>query len=255
MTELERALRELRARDRKALVAYVVGGLDDHWLDAIRAAVHAGCDVIEVGVPFSDPVMDGPVIQAGALRSLERGTTLQSVLDDLSHLDCEVPLVMMTYYNLVHHRGLDRSAADARAAGLLGSIIPDLPLEECGDWRTASNAAGLACVLMVAPSSPEERVARVAASSQGFVYAAARMAVTGASQDDGDASRVVAAIRRHVDTPTYVGIGITTPDQAARAASFSDGVIVGTAVVQRLLDGEGPAGVEAFLASLRRAIS
>ncbi len=233
---------------------YFVGGLSDDWLDAVRAAVHAGADAVEIGLPFSDPMMDGVVIQAAADTALARGTTTSSVLDDLAGLDVDVPLVAMTYYNIFHHRGLERSAADLARAGVSGAIVPDLSLEELAPWRDAANAQGVSCVLMVAPSTPRERASRLAQHSQGFVYAAARMAVTGAASDSGDSVRVVREVRDATTTPVYVGIGITTAAQAAAATEVADGVIVGTAIVQRLLNGEGPSGVERFVAELRRAI-
>jgi tryptophan synthase alpha chain len=253
--ELERRARSIRDASHKALVIYLMGGMTDDWVQAMRAAVHAGADLIEVGVPFSDPIMDGEVIQRAAIIALERGANMSSVLDDLARSDVQVPMLAMTYYNIVHHHGLERAAADLAAAGVAGTIIPDLPLEELGAWQRASSAAELANVLMVAPSTPLKRAAEIATRSQGFVYAAARMAVTGAAHDDGDAKTVVDAVRRACDTPVYVGIGISTPAQAGAACEFADGVIVGSAVVSRLIDGQGPAGVEKFVSELRRAIS
>jgi tryptophan synthase alpha chain len=255
VTALEARLCALRDAGRKALVPYVVGGLDDDWVDCVRAAIHAGADVVEIGLPFSDPMMDGVVIQRAADRALARGATMSTILDELSALDADVPLVAMTYFNVFHHRGLERAATELAAAGVSGSIVPDLSLEELGPWREVANDAGVATILMVAPSSPPERVARLAGASQGFVYAAARMAVTGVASDAGDSARVVAGVREYTDTPVYVGIGIATPEQAAAACSFADGAIVGTALVQRLLDGEGPLGVERFVAQLRAAIN
>jgi tryptophan synthase alpha chain len=254
VTVLEDRLRALRESGRVALVCYVVGGMSDDWLDAVRAAVHAGADAIEIGLPFSDPIMDGPVIQRAADVALARGANFTSIVDDVARLGDDVPLVAMTYFNVLHHRGLARAAGELSAAGISGTIVPDLPLEEVGPWREVANAAGLASVLLVAPSTPSTRVAEVATSSQGFVYAAARMAVTGAANDTGDAERVVSMVRSASDRPVYVGIGISSPEMAAATARLADGVIVGTAIVSRLLDGEGPAGVERFVASLRRAI-
>jgi len=252
---LEAELRALRDAGRKALVPYVVGGLSDDWLDAVRAVVHAGADAVEIGLPFSDPIMDGVVIQRAANEALARGATMSSILDELATVDLEVPLVAMTYYNVFHHRGLDRAAGELAAAGISGSIVPDLSLEEASPWRQAANAHGVASVLMVAPSTPPERAVALAEASQGFVYAAARMAVTGLASNEGDSERVVAEVRRGTDRPVYVGIGISGPEQAAAAAHVADGVIVGTAIVSRLLDGEGPLGVERFVSSLRAAIS
>ena len=165
-----------------------------------------------------------------------------------------MPLIAMTYFNIFHHRGLERSAAELARAGVTGAIVPDLSFEELQPWREAANGADVACVLIVAPSTPHERAVRLAQRSQGFVYAAARMAVTGAASDDGDSLRVVNEVRSATATPVYVGIGITTAQQAQAAAEIADGVIVGTAIVQRLLDGEGATGVEKFVSELRQAI-
>jgi tryptophan synthase alpha chain len=247
-------LQALKESGRKALVPYFVGGMSDDWLDAVRAAIHAGADAVEIGLPFSDPIMDGVVIQAAANTALARGATMSSILDELASVDVTVPLVAMTYFNIFHHRGLERAAADLARAGVSGAIVPDLSLEELEPWRRAANATGVSCVLMVAPSTPPDRLSQLANTSQGFVYAAARMAVTGASSDEGDSVRVVQAVRHATTTPVYVGIGITTPAQAAAATEVADGVIVGTAIVRRLLEGEGPTGIEKYVSELRRAI-
>lgn len=253
MTSLDSRLRELRSK-RKALVPYFIGGLTSDWTTHVSAAIHAGADVIEVGVPFSDPMMDGPVIQEGALRALGNDVTLESICHELSVAAFEVPIVVMTYYNVLHHFGLERSAELLAASGVTGVIVPDLAIEESTPWRAVATAADVATVLMVAPSSPIDRVRRIGELAQGFVYAAARMAVTGRAADVGDAKRVVDSIRASCDTPAYVGIGITTPDQASDAARLSDGVIVGSALVQRILDGASAHDLERAISPFRRAL-
>ncbi len=255
MTTLDIRLRELRDGGRKALVPYFVGGLDDEWLECVKAAAFAGADAIEIGVPFSDPIMDGKVIQEASLRALGRGTTLTSVLEGLHTLDIDVPLIVMTYFNIFHHHGLERSAIELHEAGVLGTIVPDLSLEEIAPWRTVSNEHDVASILMTALSTPPERAMQLAAETQGFAYAAARMAVTGVASDEGRGDLVVEKLRQASTVPIYVGIGITTPEQAAAACAFADGAIVGSALVQRLLDGEGPKGVEQFLGEMRSAIN
>ena len=177
-----------------------------------------------------------------------------SVCDDLARLEIEVPLIVMTYYNIFLHHGLDRSAGRLHECGVLGAIVPDLPLEECVPWREACLEHVVANIMLVAPSTPPDRVARIAATTCGFAYASARMAVTGAQVGTGSGARVVETIRATSDVPTYIGIGITTPEQAVAAASSADGVIVGTALVQRILDGASPADVEAFVTTFRSAI-
>jgi len=255
VTSLETQLRDVRAGGRKAFVPYFMAGATDEWVHHIEAAVAGGADAIEVGLPFSDPMMDGVVIQEAGLRALQRGTTIESVLQDLASIDCDVPLIAMTYYNIFLHFGLERSAGRLRESGLSGAIVPDLSLEESGEWRSACAAHDVATVFLAAPSTPKARIKEIAAHSRGFIYASARMAVTGAGGDDGDAERVVTSLREESDVPIYVGIGISTPEQAARAASFSDGAIVGAALVKVILDGASVRDVEEFVRSFRDALN
>ncbi|HVA54026.1 MAG TPA: tryptophan synthase subunit alpha [Acidimicrobiales bacterium] len=254
MKSLEVSLRHVRDDGRKALVPYFVAGATPDWTRHVEAAVLGGADAIEIGVPFSDPMMDGVVIQEGALRALERGTTLESICQELESLDTEIPLVAMTYYNIFLHYGLNRAAGRLTDAGVSGAIVPDLSLEESTEWRGACDEHDVATVFLAAPSTPPSRLRNVAQRSQGFIYAAARMAVTGVASDAGEGDRVVASLREVTDVPVYVGIGISTPAQAASAATFSDGVIVGSALVKIVLDGATPADVEAFVRSFREAI-
>ena len=254
MKSLEKSLRELRASGRKAFVPYFVAGATPDWVRHVEAAAHAGADVIEIGVPFSDPMMDGVVIQEASLRALAAGTTIDSVCSDLADISTSVPLVVMTYYNLLLHYGLERVAGKLHESGISGAIIPDLAVEESKSWRDAADASDVATVFLVAPSTPSQRVALVTEVTQGFCYASARMAVTGRADDMGAAARVVQSVREVSDIPTYVGIGISTPDQARAAAATSDGVIVGSALVQKILDGGGAREVEEFVGAFRRAL-
>lgn len=255
MKSLERTLRDHVTAGRKVLVAYVVGGLTEDWVDHVRAAAAAGADAIEVGVPFSDPLLDGPVIQAACDRALARGATLESVLATAAGADAGVPLLAMTYYNLFHYRGLARAAGALAGAGFAGSIVPDLPFEESDPWRRAGDPHDLANVLMVAPSTPAPRARVIATATEGFLYATARMSTTGEATGDGDVARTVTAARVSGAAPVLAGIGIGTGAQAAAAATVADGVIVGTAIVRRLLDGEGARGVEAVVGEMRGALS
>jgi len=254
MKSLEIQLRALRSAGRKALVPYFMAGVTPDWLDHVHAAIHAGADAIEIGIPFSDPLMDGAVIQQAAVTALGAGTTLASICRDLANNPLPIPTVAMTYYNLFHHDGEERAAGRLREAGITGAIVPDLTLEESATWRAACSDNDVATIFLVAPSTTPDRFISLAAATEGFCYAAARMAVTGRASGDGDASRVVDAVRAVNDVPTYVGIGITTPEQAAQAARSSDGVIVGSALVQRILDGATAADVEAFVREFRQAI-
>jgi tryptophan synthase alpha chain len=252
---LEKALRAQRDSGRKLLIPYLMGGMTDDWGQSLAAVVAAGADAVEVGIPFSDPMMDGPVVQDAALRSLERGTTPDQVLDGIARADVSVPVAVMTYYNIFYRAGHKRMASSLRASGVDGAIVPDLSLEELDPWAVEADAAGIATVLLVAPSSPDDRVERICARSRGFVYAVARMGVTGERADLGhEARQVVERIRRHTDMPVCVGVGVSTPEQAAEVCEIADGVVVGSALVRRLLAGEGPEGAAQFVGALRAAI-
>lgn len=254
MKTLEVELRALRASGRKALVPYFVAGATPDWVRHVEAAVQAGADAVEIGIPFSDPMIDGVVIQEAALRALAAGTTIDSLCADLASLSASVPLVAMTYYNMFHHYGLTRSAGKLCASGISGAIVPDLSIEESDAWKGACDEYDVATIFLVAPSTSTERVRSVVQSSEGFVYASARMAVTGEAADIGDAKRVVESIRAVADTPTFVGIGISTPAQAHDAALVSDGAVVGSALVRLILDGADASQVESFISSFRHAL-
>jgi tryptophan synthase alpha chain len=251
---LEVTLRAQRENGRKALVPYFVAGATTDWVRHVEAAALGGADAIEIGIPFSDPMMDGVVIQQAGLRALEAGTTFESIGRDLASIDTDVPLIAMTYYNIFLHYGLARSAGRLHEFGLSGAIVPDLSLEESDEWTQSCAEHDIATIFLVAPSTPVDRINDVAKRSEGFLYASARMAVTGASSDEGEGARVVANVRDASDIPVYVGIGITTPDQAAAMAQVSDGVIVGSALVRAILDGASAHDVESFVRSFRDAI-
>ena len=252
---LEQHLRARRASGAKLLVPYLMAGMTPDWLATLEAGVAAGADAVEVGIPFSDPVMDGPVIQDAALASLAAGTTPESVLAALGEADIDVPLAVMTYYNLIFRAGHRRMARSLAAAGVAAAIVPDLSLEELGPWAEEAGDAGVETVLLVAPSTSEARTAAICARSRGFVYAVARMGITGERADIGDAAaEVVAKIRRATDTPALVGVGVSTPEQATAVCAHADGVVVGSALVRRLLAGEGPEGAARFVGELRSAI-
>lgn len=252
---LEGLLRERRDTGAKLLVPYVMAGMTEDWVAVLQAVAAAGADAIEVGLPFSDPMMDGPVIQAAGLAALGRGTTVHAALDALGRADVGVPLAVMTYYNLVFRAGHRRFAAQLVDAQVAGAIVPDLSLEELDPWTAAAEAAGVETILMVAPSTPPARAAALAARSRGFLYAVARMGVTGERTLLGDAAAaVVERVRAVTDLPVLLGIGISTPALAEEACRVADGVIVGAALVRRLLEGAGPEGAAAFVGELRDAI-
>jgi tryptophan synthase alpha chain len=229
--------------------------MDDQWLLTVEALAGAGADAIEVGIPFSDPMIDGPTVQEASLRALQRGTTPDGILADLSRLDVGIPLVVMTYYNIIYRAGHDRIAGMMAESGVSGAIIPDLPLEELGPWVRAADDADVATVLLVAPSTPESRIVSVCRRSRGFVYAVGRMGVTGEQVELADSARQVAErLVRATALPVCVGIGVSTPEQAVAVCEVADGVVVGSALVRRLLEGNGPEGAAAFVGSLRHAL-
>jgi tryptophan synthase alpha chain len=252
---LEAALRKQRADGRKLLIPYLMGGMTDDWGQSLAAVVAAGADAVEVGIPFSDPMMDGPVIQEAALQALQLGTVPSRVLDDIARADVTVPVAVMTYYNIVFRAGHRRMARSMIESGVSGAIIPDLSLEEVAPWALEADEAGVDTVMLVAPSSPDDRVERICARAKGFVYAVAIMGVTGERTDiGGDARAVVGRIRRYTDVPVCVGVGVSTPEQAAEVCEVADGVVVGSALVRRLLAGGGPEAAAEFVGSLRAAI-
>jgi tryptophan synthase alpha chain len=257
---IEAAFRAARAAGRKLLVPYLTGGLSGDWCDVLRAVADAGADAVEIGIPFSDPVMDGPVIQAASAAALERGATPASILDDVAGVDAGVPLVAMTYANIAHRAGARRFAGDLTAAGVAGAILPDLPLEELGPWSAAADAAGVETVLLAAPVTPDERLARIAARSRGWVYAVGLMGVTGEREVlAASAARIGARLKAVTDRPVLIGVGVSTPDRAVEAAAACDGVIVGSALVRIVHEAgergeDAPARAGAFVASLRRAL-
>lgn len=251
---LESALRAARDAGRTSLVPYITGGFPQ-WQDAVRAAVDAGADAVEIGIPFSDPVMDGPTIQEANDTVLAAGVTPPQILDEARGLDVGVPLAVMTYYNIAHHAGLERFAKDLVAAGISAAILPDLPLNESGPWATVADAEGIETVMLAAPTTTEERLPRICARARGFVYAVGLLGVTGERAALAASATVIARRCKAVtDVPVLVGVGISTPEQAVEVAEVADGVVVGSAIVRRLLEGHGPEGVGELVASFRAAL-
>lgn len=252
---LESHLRERRAEGHKLLVPYVTGGLGVAWLDVVRAVVSAGADAVEIGIPFSDPVMDGRTIQEASQRALDTGATPSGVVADAAGLDVDVPLVVMTYYNPVQHAGHERFASMLTNAGIDGAIIPDLPLDELNGWGSSAEAAGVETVLLAAPTTPDDRLDAICARSRGFVYGVALMGVTGERDRlEADALKMGRRCKAATDRPVLIGVGISTPEQAVDAAAAADGVIVGSALIARLLRGGGPDEAHEFIGSLRAAL-
>jgi len=228
-----------RAEGRPAFVAFLTAG--DPSLDrTVEAAVEldrAGVDVLELGVPFSDPLADGPVIQRASERALARGVTLPRVLDVVRRIRerSALPILLFSYFNPLLQHGLARLADEAKAAGVDGSLVTDLPPEEAGEWIAVARGAGLDTVFLASPTSPPQRLRRVAEASRGFVYAISRTGVTGERQAlSEDARPLVERLRALTDVPVALGFGLSTPEQVGEAAAVADGVVVGSALVRFL---------------------
>jgi tryptophan synthase alpha chain len=256
MTELLKHLRSRSAAGRKLLVPYLVGGGPDRAsFGSALEAVEAHADAVEVGLPFSDPLMDGPVIAAAAERALRGGT---GPLDALTLVGeqprAAVPRLAMTYYNPIHRVGEGAFCDRCVGAGIAGLIVPDLPLEESVGLRTAAAERGLAWVPLVAPTSSSERVVRLAETATGFVYAVSTLGVTGTREALSERAALVSqACKAATDVPVLVGIGVSDGAQAREAVQVADGVVIGSAVVSRLDEG-GADVAEAFLRGIREAL-
>lgn len=250
------ALRVKRDAGHKLLVPYMTGGLGGPgWVEALEAMVAGGADAVEIGIPFSDPVMDGPTIQEASQAALDGGATPPKIFDSLRAVNVDVPLVAMTYYNLCFHAGHERFAATLVEAGITGAILPDLPLEESAGWEAAALAHGVDPVLLAAPVTPDDRLAQICARSRGYIYGVSLMGVTGErSSVVSSAAEMGRRLKALTDLPVLIGFGVSTPEQAAEIAGHSDGVIVGSALMRLLLDGKGPDAVGDAVAAMRKAL-
>ncbi|MFI6450633.1 tryptophan synthase subunit alpha [Streptosporangium amethystogenes] len=240
MTTLQTVFAKAKADGRAALIGYLPAGFPskEGAIAVAAAMVDAGCDVIEIGLPYSDPLMDGPTIQDAVHRALSNGTRIADVLRTVEGVaKTGAATLVMTYWNPIDRYGADRFARDLANAGGVGTITPDLTPEEAGPWREASAGAGIDTVFLVAPSSTEARIKAVVDSCTGFVYAASLMGVTGARDSVGAAAQgLVERTRAHTSLPVCVGLGVGTGRQAAEVAGYADGVIVGSAFIRRVLD-------------------
>ena len=254
MTALLKHLERARSGHRKLLVPYLVGGLPERtaFPAALKAiAVHA--DVVEVGLPYSDPLMDGPVIAAAATRAIDAGVGPLEAMELAATTDAG-PRVAMTYYNPIHRIGEAEFCKRAARAGFSGLIVPDLPYEEASSLMEAAAHEGLAWIPLVSPTSTRERIERIVAGATGFVYAVSTLGVTGTrTQLSERAAAVASACRAATDLPVLVGIGLSTPEQALQAAEHADGVVIGSAVVARVLE-QGIEDAERFLGEVRAAL-
>ncbi|HET8644633.1 MAG TPA: tryptophan synthase subunit alpha [Vicinamibacteria bacterium] len=239
MTRIAETFARLRARGRKGLVAFVTAGdpSPQRTVEVARELEAGGVDVLELGVPFSDPLADGPVIQRSSERALRAGVTLEAVLDMVRVLrrQSALPLVLFSYFNPLLRYGLARLAADAAQAGVDGVLVTDLPPEEADEWLAVAREAGLDTIFLAAPTSPDQRLRRVAAASRGFVYAVSRTGITGEQERlSEDARPLLERLRALTAEPLALGFGISTPAQVAEAAGAADAVVVGSALVRFL---------------------
>lgn len=264
MNRLELRFEDLRRKGEKALIAYIMAG--DPSLQETESLVleleKAGTDIVELGVPFSDPIADGPVIQQAAERALRSGTSLRRILDTVASLRSrtQIPIVLMAYYNTIHAMGEAAFCRQAVAAGVDGLIVPDMPPEEAGELEQVARHGGPALIFLLAPTSTGGRRDQVARHSSGFVYYVSLTGITGAKLTDlEDVRRNVGKIRRATKLPVAVGFGIATPEEAARVADFADGVIVGSAIVRQIAEHQHaqnmPVRVGEFVRSLKQGMN
>ncbi|WP_072621251.1 tryptophan synthase subunit alpha [Spirulina major] len=264
MTSVSERFQTLKENNQCALIPFITAGDPDleTTAQALRVLDAAGADLIELGVPYSDPLADGPTIQAAATRALQRGVTLQKVLDMVRSLHAELtaPIILFTYYNPIYFRGVDVFMAQIAEAGVKGLVIPDLPLEESTAVLESATAHGIEVILLVAPTSPTERIDAIAQKSQGFIYLVSVTGVTGARTEI--ASRVqdlLPQLQKSTQKPVGVGFGVSQPEHAKQLKDWgANAVIVGSAVVKRLAEGtpeEGLAAIDTFCRSLKAALA
>lgn len=264
MSRIKNTFNRLKKKNETALIPYIMAGDPDLAVtkDLIFAMEQAGCDIIELGAPFSDPLADGPTIQKAAIRSLANGTKIADVLGLVADVrkESKIPLILMTYYNLIFKYGEERFVSDAISAGLDGLILPDLPPEEADTLIRAARRKGLDTIFLLAPTSTEERIRLVARVSQGFIYYVSLTGVTGAAlRDRGAIKTALERIKAITDKPVAVGFGISTRDQATEVAlSGADGVIVGSALVkvieENAASSELVAKVSSYIGALKQGI-
>jgi len=239
VTRIDRVFKRLKARGEGALIPFITAGDPDLATTRALALEMAarGADLLELGIPFSDPLADGPIIQAASNRALRMGVHLKEVLQVAGALrrETEIPLILMGYYNPILQYGLERTVQEAAALGVDGFIIPDLPPEEAGPWRLAAAKAGVAAIFLAAPTSGDERIQRIGRLTRGFLYYVSVTGITGARRElPPELIAALRKVRSLVKCPLAVGFGISSPEQVARLAPYVDGVVVGSAIVQRV---------------------
>jgi tryptophan synthase alpha chain len=257
MTRISETFARLTKKGGKAFIPYVMAGDPsvDKTVEMVHVLEECGADIIELGVPFSDPLADGPTIQRASERALSNGVTLKKVISLVRDLrqSTQIPIILMTYFNPVFKYGIEDFVGNARVAGVDGLIIPDLPPDEAGDFIRISRKASLDTIFLLAPTSTEERIIKVTKASSGFIYYVSMTGITGTNLLlDGSMETLIASIRRVTDKPIAVGFGVSTPDEASLVSRLADGVIIGSAIVKRLH--ESPGELKGYLTGLREAI-
>ena len=253
---LEAHLRARRADGRKLLVPYITAGYPiDSWHLLVEGLTAAGADAIEIGIPFSDPVMDGPTIQESSAAALEAGITPEAAFAKLAELNSQIPLVAMTYYNLCYRMGHRRFASQLGKAGICAAILPDLPLEEVGPWARAADDGGIETVLLAAPTAPDNRLPLIVERSHGFVYGVGLVGITGERDElAASAAEIARRLKDITDKPVLIGVGVSTPEQAAEVAEVADGVVVGSALIRKVIDSGSIEPAVEFVAELRAGL-
>lgn len=256
---MSRIGRVFAERSKKALIGYVTVGYPtvDATMEIVPALIENGCDIIELGIPFSDPLADGPIIQKSSFEALQGGVTLSQCIETGRQLraDTDTPLVFMGYFNPVLHYGIGRFCRDCAAAGIDGLIIPDLPPEEGGEMEAAAAAEGIDLIYLLAPTSDDERIDTVVARSSGFIYLVSLTGVTGSGTElPPELEEFVTKVREKTSKPLCVGFGITTAAQAGRVASVADGIIVGSRIIKLIEEDPSLEQMRDLVRDLRRAL-
>ncbi|AVW90275.1 tryptophan synthase subunit alpha [Celeribacter baekdonensis] len=256
MTRIDAKFAELKAQGKKAFVAYVMAGDPDveKSLEIVKALPRAGVDIIELGLPFTDPMADGPTIQLAGQRALDHGMTLQKTLDMAAEFrkgDTTTPIVLMGYYNPIYSRGVDTFLVDAVEAGIDGLIIVDLPPEEDDELCLPAQKAGMNFIRLATPTTDDKRLPKVLTNTSGFVYYVSITGITGAAAASGaDVAPEVARIKAKTDLPVIVGFGVRTPEKAQEIAAVADGTVVGSAIVNEIAQGKSVDEIIAYVAAL-----
>jgi tryptophan synthase alpha chain len=257
ISRIGKTFKELKKKGKKTFIPYIMAGDPslESTKDIVQMFEECGADIVELGVPFTDPLADGPIIQRASERALNAGVTLKKVIAFVRELrqNTQIPIVLMTYYNPVFKYGEEHFVRDAKDAGVDGIIIPDLPPDEAGSLIRSSKKISLDTIFLLAPTSTPERIKKVAKASRGFIYYVSVTGITGSRLLlDGSIETLVSEIREYTDKPIAVGFGVSTPEEASAVSKVSDGVIVGSAIVKRLH--ESPDDLKRYILSLREAI-